>query len=136
MQNKNYDIRSGAKDGKKRWERDNRELWRWWYIQCIDCSDGYICMPKLSHYTPYIGTVNCILVDANRSIKRASQVALVVNNLPANAGDTRDMGLIPGSGRSAGGGNDNPGESHGQRSLVGFSPWGWKESDTTECLST
>ena len=30
----------------------------------------------------------------------ASQVALVVKNLPANAGDVRDMGLIPGLGRS------------------------------------
>ena len=29
-----------------------------------------------------------------------------------------------------------PGESHGHRSLVGYSPWGRKESDTTECLST
>ena len=29
-----------------------------------------------------------------------------------------------------------PGESHGQRSLVGCSPWGCKESDTTEQLST
>ena len=28
-----------------------------------------------------------------------------------------------------------PGESHGQRSLVGYSPWGHKESDTTECLT-
>ena len=27
-----------------------------------------------------------------------------------------------------------PGESHGQRSLVGYSPWGCKESDTTEGL--
>ena len=31
-----------------------------------------------------------------------------VKNLPANAGDTRDMGLIPGSGRSPGEGNSNP----------------------------
>ena len=29
-----------------------------------------------------------------------------------------------------------PGESHGQRSLAGYSPWGTKESDTTERLST
>ena len=35
--------------------------------------------------------------------KRASQVALVVKNLPANAGDVRDTGLIPGSGRISGG---------------------------------
>ena len=33
---------------------------------------------------------------------KSSQVALVVKNLPANAGDARDMGLIPGLGRSAG----------------------------------
>ena len=30
----------------------------------------------------------------------------------------------------------SPGESHGQRSLVGYSPWGHKESDMTEQLST
>ena len=32
----------------------------------------------------------------------------VVKNLPANAGDTRDAGSIPGSGRCPGGGNGNP----------------------------
>ena len=35
-------------------------------------------------------------------------MAPVVKNLPANAGDTRDVGLIPGSGRSPGGGQGNP----------------------------
>ena len=39
---------------------------------------------------------------------RASQVALVVKNPPANAGGLRDMSLIPGSGRSSEGGHDNP----------------------------
>ena len=34
-------------------------------------------------------------------------MALVVKNLPANAGDTGDMGLIPGCGRSSGGGHGN-----------------------------
>ena len=38
----------------------------------------------------------------------ASQVALVVKNTPANAGDTRDTGLIPGLGRSPGEGYGNP----------------------------
>ena len=38
----------------------------------------------------------------------ASQVALVVNNQSANAGDIRDMGLTPESGRSPGGGHGNP----------------------------
>ena len=63
----------------------------------------------------------------------------VVKNLPTNAGDA---GWIPGLGRHPGGrhGNklqysclENP---HGQRSLVGHSLWGRKESDTTERLST
>ena len=39
---------------------------------------------------------------------RASQVALVVKNLPADAGDARDVGSIPESGRSPGVGNGNP----------------------------
>ena len=38
----------------------------------------------------------------------ASQVARVVKNLPANAGDVREAGSIPGLGRSPGGGNGNP----------------------------
>ena len=37
----------------------------------------------------------------------ASQVALVVKNLPFNAGDIRDVGSIPGPGRSPGGGHGN-----------------------------
>ena len=38
----------------------------------------------------------------------ASQVVLVVKNLPANAGDVRDSCLIPGLGRCPGGGHGNP----------------------------
>ena len=47
----------------------------------------------------------------------------MVKNLPANAGDTRAMGSIPGSGRSPGGGTPVflPGESHRQRSLASYS---------------
>ena len=46
-----------------------------------------------------------------------------------------NSGSIPGSGRSPREGSGNPlqytclGKSHRQRSLVGYSPWGWKESD-------
>ena len=60
----------------------------------------------------------------------------VIKNLSASAGDMRDVGSIPGSGRSPAGGQSTsvflPGESHGQRSLVGYSPWGHRELDTTE----
>ena len=38
----------------------------------------------------------------------ASQVGPVVKNLPASAGDVRDVGSIPGLGRSPGGGYGNP----------------------------
>ena len=41
-------------------------------------------------------------------MNRASQVMLAIKNLPANAGDVRDVGLIPGLGRFAGGGHGNP----------------------------
>ena len=53
-----------------------------------------------------------------------------------------DQGLIPALGRSPGEGKNNPvqyscstwGKSHGWRSLVGYSPWGCKESDMTKRL--
>ena len=41
-------------------------------------------------------------------IRRASQVVLVVRNLPASAGDVRDGGSFPELGRSPGGGPVNP----------------------------
>ena len=64
-------------------------------------------------------------------------MVLVVKNLPVRAGDIRDMGSIPGSGRSRWRvQKPTPvillGKSSGQRSLVGYSPQGGKESDTTE----
>ena len=70
-----------------------------------------------------------------------SQIALVVKNPFANAGDTGNLGCITRLGRPSGGGHGNPlqysclGESHGQRSLVGYSPGGCKELDMTEQLS-
>ena len=57
----------------------------------------------------------------------ASQVTLVVKNLPASAGDVRDLGSIPGLQRSPGGGHGDPFQysclenPHGQRSLAGYS---------------
>ena len=71
-------------------------------------------------------------------MNRALQVALVVKNLPASVGDERVAGSVPGLGRCPGGGHGNstpaflPGESQGPRSLMGYSPQGHKESDTTE----
>ena len=56
----------------------------------------------------------------------------VVKNPPASAGDTRDLGSIPGSGRSPGEGNGNLlqysclGNPIDQSSLAGYPPWGRK----------
>ena len=66
---------------------------------------------------------------------------LIVKNPPANAGDVRDMDLIPGSGRSPWRRAwqptpvVSPRESVGQRPLAGYSPGGCKESDMTEQLN-
>ena len=65
-------------------------------------------------------------------------MALLVKNMLVSAGDTRDLSLIPGLGRS-------PGEENGyslqysclknsmdRETLASYSPWGHKESDMTE----
>ena len=44
----------------------------------------------------------------SKLLLRASQVAPMVKDLPANAGDVRDTGSIPGLGKSPGGGHGNP----------------------------
>ena len=62
----------------------------------------------------------------------------MAKNPSANAGDKRDTDLIPGLGRFPRNRKWQPtpvfllGNFHGQRSLVGYSPWSRKESDTTE----
>ena len=64
----------------------------------------------------------------------------MVKNPNANAGDARDMGSIPGSGRFSWSRKWQPisvllpGKFFGMRSLAGYSPWGRKELDTTEQL--
>ena len=94
----------------------------------------YTLLPKpkrpIKHSAP-------LLSAGNSRYTRASQVALVGKNSAASAGDLRDTGSIPGSGRSLEEGmathssilcwripwTEEPG---------GLSPWGHKESDTTE----
>ena len=79
---------------------------------------------------------NCLFSAAK--MEGSSQVVLVVKNPPANTGDIRDVGSIPGLGKSPGGGHGNPlqysclGNPYGQRSLAGYSSWGCKELDMTE----
>ena len=53
----------------------------------------------------------------------ASQVALVVKSPPANAGDVRSKGSIPGSGRSPGGGRGSPPQYSGLENPMGRGAW-------------
>ena len=64
-------------------------------------------------------------------------MVLVIKNLPASAGDMKYrfnpwVRKIPWKRAWQPSPVFLPGESHGQRSLAGFSPWGCKESDTAE----
>ena len=54
---------------------------------------GLPCLPQTNHFTSLCFSNSWLILHS-------SQVALEVKNLPANAGDTRDAGSIPGSGRS------------------------------------
>ena len=80
---------------------------------------------------------NCLFL-----IWPSPHVALVVKNLPVNAGNVRDKGSIPGSGRSPGGGHGNPLQFLCLENPVdrgawgGYSSQGCKKLDMTEQLST
>ena len=75
-------------------ERDDGSLTAGFDLLGDDCVSG-------RHGASYSALVSPVLT-------RASQVVLVVRNPSANAGDLRDVGLIPGLGRSPGVGNGNP----------------------------
>ena len=67
------------------------------------------------------------------------QVATVVKNPPANAGDVKDAGSIPGSGRSPGGGHGNPLQYSCLENPMDRGAWqatlhGITESDRTEAI--
>ena len=70
------------------------------------------------------------------SVSLYSDIVQVVKNPPANVRNVKDVGSILGSGRWRSSARQPtpvflPGESYGQRSLVGYSPWGCRELDTT-----
>ena len=86
--------------------------------------ENRMCIPKLRLMNEYLALW-------------ALQVVLVAKNRHANAGDIRDAGLIPGLGRSPGGGNGNPLQYSCLRNPMDRRAWGnavhrVAESDTTE----
>ena len=88
----------------------------------MDCSTLGFPLPRLSRSLPKFMSTELGFLSGSSEVKASA----------LNAGD-------PGLGRSPGEGNGNtlqylflPRESHGWRSLVGYTPWGCKELDMTE----
>ena len=88
----------------------------------------------MPYFAPFTKHLKPVFVVDSRLL--ATQVVLVVKNLPANAGDAKDMGSIPGLGRSPGEGNGNPFQySHLENPMDRGTQWApvhGIESDTTE----
>ena len=100
-----------------------------------------MCLILVCHFSShkrwiFLNTSNYVINFPSQQIK-ASQVALVVRNPPANEGDIRDMGSIPRWGRSPGGGHSNPLQYSCLKNPMDRGAW-WAtvhsvtESDTTE----
>ena len=104
----------------------------------VSCAGRWILYYRITREAPISSSTPHWSFVVDLIFGEASQVVLVVKTLPADAGDVRDAGSIPGWGRSPGGGNGNPlqcaclGESQGQRSLADYGPRGRRESDRTE----
>ena len=105
-----------------------------WRYKSSSSQPQLICDSARLLVTAQMGLEFWLLVWSPQS----SQVVLVVKNPPPKARDPKDTGSIPGLERSLDlrALQHTPvfllGESHGQRSLEGYSSWGHKESDTTE----
>ena len=97
----------------------------------------YLVMSKFSVSSSFY--LGCRRVDPVQHYGFFSAVFVFLHEICCNAGY---LGSIPGLGRFPGGGGGNPLQysflenPHGQKILAGYSPWGCKESDTTEQLST
>ena len=118
-----------------------------WYFQTHFSLFVYICIFSfhLSSSSPLFLFVPILLLILSSDIFISDAVVfsfLSGSDSKESACSVGDLGLIPGSGRSPGRGHGNPLQysclenSHRQRSLAGYSPWGQKESDMTEQLST
>ena len=96
------------------------------------------CVPEVFVWPTRFQIFNSLVINRN---VWAFPGGTVVKNPPAKAGDTREICLILGVGKILWRREWLPapvfllGEFHGQRSLAGYSPWGRKESDTTEQLT-
>ena len=90
-----------------------------WHCKVLQAHNSIVLAPEISHFSEE----SCFLLLEN-SAKNQASLSSVSKESACNV---EDLGLISGSGRSLGEGNDNPlqysclEKSHGQRSLVGYS---------------
>ena len=118
-------------------------LWCFWRSDLSSRSKSFpsLCLSMFITFSLHklIQSVLCMITvkfyGYSKDIIWTSLLAQLIKNPPTNAGDSVS---IPGSGRSPGEGNGTPLQysclenSMGQRSLLGYSPWDHKESDTTK----
>ena len=122
-------------------------MYRILHVSYLSIKSGRMMLDliKLSFVWTVVPRLQDLMCDLNLELIIETHCTIfpsdsVGQNPPANAGDAGDTGSIPGSGRFPWRRKRRlallflPGESHGQRSLVGFHPWGLKESDSIEGL--
>ena len=104
---------SSRRQEEKRTTEDEMAEWHHWlngyeFGQAPGVGDGQGSLACCSPWGRKESDTTKQLNWTETSRNGASQVTLVVKNLPANAGDVRDMGSVPGLGRSPEEGNGNP----------------------------
>ena len=100
--------------------------------ECGSEGNSFTIQVSLNVYYPFCSTLKVMKSEGGTAVKESL----------ANAGDARDEASVSGLGSFPGEGNGNPlhsdnsvflpGRAYGQRRLAGYSPWGHRESDTTE----
>ena len=120
-------------------------LSQWCYLTISSSAAGFSFCPQ---YFPASGSfpVSQLFTWGGQSIGASASASVLLRGFSGSstgnksACNTRDLGLIPGFGIPTGGGHGIPLQysclESPWRSLGGYSPWGHKELDTTEWLST
>ena len=108
----------------------------------MDRSGSRTCQPQVCHFGErFFFELTVICKPGHKFVKVSALSSLGFlgdSDSKESACKAGGLGLIPGLGRSPGGGHGNPLQysclenPHGQRSLAGYSPWGHKKSETTE----
>ena len=113
---------------------------RWVFLAAFFIAGEARCSLTFSYFS-FVGEIKSLTTFFLRSVVRKLGFPGGSNG-KESAYNVRDLGLIPGLGRSPGRGHGNPLQDscmenpHGQRSLVGCNPCGGKELDITEQLNT